>query len=133
MIVVDASVLTVALVDDGVDGDRARSRLRGERLAAPELVDLEVLSVLRGLVRSGQVLPRRASLAIDDLQAMPIERAPHHRLLEGCWELRDNITSYDAAYVALAEALEVPLVRGDARLARSTGPHCRIEVLRVSG
>ena len=72
MIVVDASVLTVALVDDGVDGDRARSRLRGERLAAPELVDLEVLSVLRGLVRSGQVLPRSASLAIDDLLAMPI-------------------------------------------------------------
>ena len=133
MIVVDAGVLTVALVDDGVDGDRARSRLRGERLAAPELVDLEVLSVLRGLVRSGQVLPRRASLAIDDLQAMPIERAPHHRLLEGCWELRDNITSYDAAYVALAEALEVPLVTGDARLARSTGPRCRIEVLTVSG
>ena len=92
-----------------------------------------MLSVLRGLVRSGQVLPRRASLAIDDLQAMPIERAPHHRLLEGCWELRDNITPYDAAYVALAEALEVSLVTGDARLARSTGPHCRIEVLRVSG
>lgn len=133
MIVVDAGVLTVALVDDGVDGDRARSRLRGERLAAPELVDLEVLSVLRGLVRSGQVLPRRASLAIDDLQAMPIERAPHHRLLERCWELRDNITPYDAAYVALAEALEVPLVTGDARLARSTGPRCRIEVLTVSG
>lgn len=133
MIVVDASVLTVALVDDGVDGDRARSRLRGERLAAPELVDLEVLSVLRGLVRSGQVLPRRASLAIDDLRAMPIERVPHRRLLERCWELRDNITPYDAAYVALAEALEVPLVTGDARLARSTGPRCRIEVLRVSG
>ena len=133
MIVVDASVLTVALVDDGVDGDRARSRLRGERLAAPELVDLEVLSVLRGLVRSGQVLPRRASLAIDDLQAMPIERVPHRRLLERCWELRDNITPYDAAYVALAEALEVSLVTGDARLARSTGPRCRIEVLTVSG
>ncbi|WP_226963670.1 type II toxin-antitoxin system VapC family toxin [Nostocoides sp. F2B08] len=84
MIVIDAGVLLVALVDDGPDGDVVRSRLRGKRLAAPELIDLEVLSALRGLTRSGQALPRRADLALTDLENIPIERAPHRRLLGRC-------------------------------------------------
>lgn len=132
MIVVDAGVLLVALVDDGSHGDSVRARLRDERLVAPELIDLEVLSALRGLTRLGQVVPRRANLALEDLESIPMERAPHHRLLGRCWELRDNLTAYDAAYVALAEALDTTLLTGDRRLARATGPRCRVEILQVS-
>lgn len=130
MIVVDASVLATSLGDDGPDGDRARARLRGERLTAPELVDLEVASVWRRQVRSGDMDDRRAVLALTDLRVLPLRRAPHRPLLPRCWELRDNLTIYDAAYVALAEALEVLLLTGDGRLARSTGPTCTMEALR---
>ena len=130
VIVVDAGILLVALADDGQAGDVVRSRLRGVRLAAPELVDLEVLSALRGLTRSGQVLPRRADLALADLDGIPLQRAPHRPLLARCWELRDNLTAYDAAYVALAEALNTTLLTGDRRLANATGPRCRIELMR---
>ena len=130
MIVVDASFLAAALADDGHDGDHARARLRGERLTAPELVDLEVTSVWRRRMREGAMDVRRAALALADLTALPLRRAPHRALLARCWELRDNLTIYDASYVALAEALEVSLLTGDGRLARATGPRCRIEVLR---
>lgn len=130
MLVVDASVLAVALADDGVDGDAARGRLRGEDLVAPELLDLEVVSVLRGQMIAGALDARRADLALNDLAAMPLERAPHLPLLRRCWELRANLTTYDAAYVALAEALDVLLLTGDRRLARASGPACQIELLR---
>jgi predicted nucleic acid-binding protein len=103
--------------------------LRGEVLAAPDLVDLEVLSVLRGRVAGGLLDRPRAEFALADLLAMPLTRAPHRSLLPRCWELRDNLTAYDAAYVALAETLAIDLLTADARLARSTGPRCRIEVL----
>ena len=129
MIVVDASVLATSLGDDGLDGDRARARLRGERLTAPELVDLEVVSVWRRQVRAGAMDDRRAALALADLGTLPLRRTPHRPLLARCWELRGNLTIYDAAYVAVAEALGVPLLTGDARLARATGPTCNIEVL----
>jgi predicted nucleic acid-binding protein len=130
VIVVDASVLVVALADDGHDGDSARLRLRGERLAAPELIDLEVVSVLRRQRRQGGLDDRRAAQALSDLACLPLQRASHLPLLDRCWELRGNLTVYDAAYVALAEALDVSLLTGDARLARSTGPYCTIETLR---
>lgn len=130
MIVVDASVLATALGDDGPDGDHARARLRGERLSAPELVDLEVTSVLRQQVHSGAADLRRAALALADLAALPLRRAPHRPLLARCWELRDNLTVYDASYVALAEALDVTLLTGDGRLARAPGLRCHVETLR---
>lgn len=130
MLVVDASVLAVALADDGADGDQARARLRGEHLAMPELADLEVASVLRRQLRSGALDARRAGLALDDLAALPAQRAPHRPLLARCWELRDNLTVYDAAYVALAEAMQATLLTGDQRLARAPGPRCRIETLQ---
>ncbi len=130
MIVVDAGVLATALGDDGPDGDRTRARLRGERLSAPELVDPEVTSVLRRQVQAGEVDLRRAALALADLAAVPLRRAPHRHLLDRCWELRHNLPIYDACYVALAEALDVTLLTGDARLARAPGPRCRVEVLR---
>ena len=131
MLVIDASVLAVALLDDGPDGDLVRHRLRGERLAAPALIDLEVVSVWRGLARGGHLDARRVGQALDDLQDLPIQRVGHTPFLIRCWELRDNLTIYDAAYVALAEALQAPLLTGDRRLARATGPRCAIEVMKT--
>ena len=131
MLVVDASVLAVALLDDAADGDAARARLRGEQLAAPALVDLEVVSVWRGLACGEHLDARRVRLALEDLRALPLQRVDHTPLIERCWELRDNLTVYDAAYVALAEALGATLLTGDARLAKATGPRCLIEVLKA--
>ncbi|MGH3223115.1 MAG: type II toxin-antitoxin system VapC family toxin [Streptosporangiaceae bacterium] len=130
MLVVDASVLVVALADDGPDGDRARARLRGQRLVLPELADLEVASVLRRQIRAGAIDIRRAGLALEDLAHLPARRAPHRPLLARCWELRDNLTVYDAAYVALAEAMQATLLTGDQRLAGASGPRCPIEILQ---
>jgi predicted nucleic acid-binding protein len=129
VLVVDASALVVALSDDGPDGDLVRRRLRGESLAAPELVDLEVVSVLRKQLAIGALDGRRAGLALTDLAELPLRRAPHLPLLARCWELRDNFTVYDAAYVALAEVLDAPLVTADSRLGRAPGTTCQIEVL----
>jgi predicted nucleic acid-binding protein len=129
VIVVDASVVASALGDDGSDGDRARARLWDEVLAAPHLIDLEVGSVWRRLVATGDMDVRRAGLAFTDLADLPIRRAPHVELLPRCWELRNNLTIYDAAYVALAEALGATLVTADARLQGAAGPRCAIEVL----
>lgn len=130
MIVVDASVLATALGDDGADGDQARARLRGERLTAPGIIDLEVLSVWRRQMRDGAMDTRRAALALADLAGLPLRRTPHRPLLARCWELRGNLTIYDACYVALAEVLDVSLLTGDRRLAKATGPRCTIEILR---
>ena len=130
MIVADASVLVVALADDGPDGDQARSRLRGERLTVPELADLEVASVLRRQMKAGALDARRARLALDDLAALPARRAPHRPLLPRCWELRNNLTIYDAAYVALAEVMNTTLLTGDRKLARAPGPQCPIEIFQ---
>lgn len=130
MLVVDASVLVVALADDGPDGDQARARLRGERLVLPELADLEIVSVLRRQIRAGAIDTRRAGLALEDLTALPARRAPHRPLLARCWELRDNLTVYDAAYIALAEAMQATLLTGDRRLAAASGPRCPIEILQ---
>jgi predicted nucleic acid-binding protein len=131
VLVVDASVLAVALADDGDDGDAARARLRGERLAAPELIDLEVASVIRRQALRGSMDGRRAGLALKDLTELPMQRAPHAPLLWRCWELRENLTIYDAAYVALAEVLQAALLTGDERLASASGPRCAIDILRM--
>ncbi|MDZ7674548.1 MAG: type II toxin-antitoxin system VapC family toxin [Acidimicrobiales bacterium] len=128
MIVVDASVVVTGLADDGADGERVRERLRNERLAAPHVIDLEVASAWRRLLAAGNLDERRAALARADLAAMRIERAPHGPLLDRCWELRDNVTIYDAAYVALAELLGTLLLTGDARLANAPGILCEVEL-----
>ena len=129
MIVVDASVIVTALADDGPDGDQARERLRGERLAAPHLIDLEVISAWRRMASAGDLAGRRAELAIADLRALRVDRVSHGRLLERCWELRANLTIYDGAYVALAEILDAVLLTADNRLARAPGMRCTIELL----
>lgn len=128
MLVVDASVLVVALADDGPDGDLVRQRLRGEALAAPELVDLEVALVLRKQLSAGALDVRRAELALKDLADLPLHRASHVPLLARCWELRDNLTVYDAAYVALAEVLDVTLLTAERRIGRAPGLACPVDV-----
>lgn len=129
MIVVDASVVATALGDDGDDGRRARERIAAERLSAPEVIDLEVLSAFRRLCAAGKLSVERADAAVADLQDLRIERVPHRPLVARCWELRDNVTVYDAAYIALAESLDVPLLTADRRLAAAPGARCTFEVV----
>jgi predicted nucleic acid-binding protein len=129
VIVVDASVLVTALADDTSAGDIARNRLRGAWLAFPELAYVEVASVLRKLVAADAIDPRRAVLALDDLRALPAHVMSHRHVLQRCWDLRANLTMYDATYVALAEALNAVLLTADKRLARAPGATCPIEVL----
>jgi predicted nucleic acid-binding protein len=126
LIVVDAGVLAGALGADTESGDKARARLRGEDLAAPAIIDLEVTSVWRKTLAGDD---RRAAIALANLARLPLSRARHLPLLERCWELRHNVTVYDAAYVALAEALDVTLVTTDGRLSRAPGIGCAIDVL----
>jgi predicted nucleic acid-binding protein len=129
VIVVDASVLAPALADDDTDGDRARERLRGEQLVAPELIDLEVVSTLRRAARAGRLDERRSAQALADLAVIPLRRVPHLPLLGRVWELRDNLSAYDASYVALAEALDTVLLTADGRMKRATGINCEIAAL----
>jgi predicted nucleic acid-binding protein len=129
VIVVDASVLAPALADDEGDGDLVRTRLHGEQLAAPELIDLEVISTLRRATRAGRLDNRRSSQALADLSALPLKRVPHLPLLARIWEHRENLTAYDAAYVALAETLGALLLTADGPLTRASGVRCEVELL----
>lgn len=129
MIVVDASVLAPALADDDTDGDRAREHLRGEQLVAPELIDLEVVSTLRRAARAQRLDWRRSTQALADLAAFPLRRVPHLPLLARIWELRDNLSAYDASYVALAESLGTVLLTADGRVRRAGGIRCEVAVL----
>lgn len=129
VIVVDASVLAVALGDDGIDGQAARLRLAKETMAAPEIIDLEVVSVWRRHVSARLMTARRAAAALSDLEDLPLRRSPHRPLLARIWELRHGVSPYDAAYVALAEALNVILVTADARLSRAPRIGCEVEVI----
>lgn len=128
MIVTDASFLVMALSDDGANGRQTRERLRGEELAAPHLVDVEVISVLRRSVRTGTVTGQRAGQALQDLADLEIERVPHTTLLPRVWELRGNYTSYDGCYIAVAELFHAPLLTYDARMASAPGARCAFEV-----
>lgn len=130
MIVVDASIVVTALADDGADGARARERLLADRLVAPHLIDVEVLAAWRRLAGTGRLEEQRAELARSDLRSLAIERVPHGPLLERAWELRANLTAYDATYVALAELLGAALVTADEKLAGAPGLRCTVEVLR---
>jgi predicted nucleic acid-binding protein len=129
VIVVDASVLAVALGDDGTDGEYTRERLADETLVAPELVDLEVVSVWRRHVAAKLMPARRAASALADLANLPLQRSSHQRFLPRIWELRHVVTPYDAAYIALAEILDAVLVTADARISRASGLNCEVEVI----
>jgi predicted nucleic acid-binding protein len=131
LIVTDASTFTAALVADDERGQQARTRLSVDAdQHAPGLLDLEVTSALRRLLRARVIDEGRADRALADLSTHPLERYPHVALLPRIWDLRHNLTPYDAAYVALAEALGAVLVTADARLANAPGLRCAVEVLR---
>jgi len=130
MVVVDASALVDLLL--------ARSAAEaladlvfgaGEVIAAPHLIDPEVLQTLRRLLRVGTIDADQADAALELFSYIVIERHPHHIFRKRVWLLRNNLTAYDATYVALAEALDVPLITSDARLARSSGHSARIEFI----
>lgn len=129
MIVVDASVLANAVGDDGADGAVARAALRGEEVAAPDLVDVETVSVLRKRWLAEDLTVRRFQRAVDDLADLALTRHPGLPLMPRAFELRSNVTPYDAAYIGLAEALGCPLLTGDARLAAAPGPRCEVRLL----
>jgi predicted nucleic acid-binding protein len=130
VIVVDASVVANALADDGEDGDQARRRLiDGGELAAPDLVDVETVSVLRRRWRAGDLTARRFSAAVDDLADLAMVRLPTLPLMRRAYELRTNVTPYDATYVALAEHLDWTLLTADRRLSRAPGIPCNVEVI----
>lgn len=129
MLVVDASVLAPVVADGGSDGQRFRERVRGETLLGPDLLRVEVASVLRRHVGNGNLTLQQANAAIDDLLVFPITVYPTAPLLRRVWELHPNVTAYDACYVALAEATGLPLLTADRRLAGAPGPRCAIDVL----
>jgi predicted nucleic acid-binding protein len=130
LIVLDASALIDLLLrEEGVKAIEDRVFAPGESLNAPHLIDLEVAQVLRRYRLAGELSDSRAENAFDDLAALPLQRYPHDMLLPRIWELRHNATAYDAAYLALAEALDAPLLTRDRRLAASRGHRARIEVV----
>jgi predicted nucleic acid-binding protein len=130
VIVLDASVLANAVGDDEEAGRQARDLLAAQgELAAPELVDVETTAVLRRGWLAGAITDDRFGQCIDDLAAMPIVRYPVLPLLRRVFELRANVTAYDACYVALAETLDCPFWTADHRLANAAGPRCPIKVI----
>lgn len=134
MIVVDASVLANALADDGADGAAARTTLVGAgTLAAPDLVDVETVAVLRKRWISGDLTDQRFAAAIDDLEDLDLTRYPTLGLMRRTFELRANVTAYDAVYVALAERLGCTLFTADRRLAAAPTISCPVTVVRPVG
>lgn len=125
MVVIDASALVDALLVNGA----ARSRLAAESLQAPELIDAELLSVLRRLVLAGKLHDTAALQALTIANQLGLRRYASRALWRRAWELRLNLSAYDALYVALAEQLQVPLLTADARLARAPGLRCCVELI----
>jgi len=129
VIVVDASALIEAMLFKGP----ASERLQQELLCAPYLVDVEFVSAIRWNLRHGNVESQAAHDALEEFMAADVLRYTHDWLLGRAWELRENLTPYDALYVALAEALDEVLVTADAGIAKAPGIQARVEVLPVGG
>jgi len=130
MIVVDASALLEALLRTSAAravGDRLFDP--GQTLHAPHLIDVEVAQVIRRYAANGEIDSGRGLAALAGLADFPMRRYPHAFLLPRIWELRNNLTAYDAAYIALAETLDAPLLTRDHRLATAAGHHARVEVV----
>lgn len=126
MIVADASVVLDALMGAAP----ARAALEGQELFAPHLVDPEVVSAVRRGVTADRLTTGTAVVILSALRRLGITRYPVYGLTERIWELRDNLTPYDASYIAVAEALECPLVTADARIAGAAGIRCPVTVVR---
>lgn len=130
MIVVDASTVVDLLLRAAAAPHLADRLLRrGVSLHAPHLLVVEVAQAVRRYALSGEISARRGGEAVADLLDLPVHRHPHDILLPRIWELRRSVAAYDAAYVALAEALDAPLLTRDGKLARSHGHRARIELV----
>jgi len=129
VLVADASVLVRAAVGIGELGAATRRRLADEDIAVPDFARVEVLSALRKLVLRGELGADRAEVAVRDLADLDLDVFPTGLAIGRAWELRANVTPYDACYVALAEALDVVLLTVDDRLAAAPGPRCTFEIL----
>lgn len=128
-VVVDASAL-VDFLTDGVYADLVDHRVQGERAVwAPHLIDAEVGHAVRAGVRRGAIGPAAAAAALADLADLRLLRAPHVDLLPGAWSMRHNLSFYEALYVALAAALDAPLITLDTRLAAAPGLPAPVECL----
>jgi predicted nucleic acid-binding protein len=122
LIVIDASALLELLTSTARAGlIRSVLAAPNQTIHAPHLIDLEVVQVLRRLVARGLITEARGEIALLDLRDFPIQRYAHSFLLERVWELRHNVTAYDASYLALAETLDCPLLTRDQRLANAAG------------
>jgi predicted nucleic acid-binding protein len=130
VIVVDASAVLEALLrTPAAKAVEKRLFERSQTLHAPHLLDVEVAQVVRRYSANGEIDTERGRMALDDLADLPLRRYPHDFLLPRVWELRHNLTAYDAMYVALAEVLDAPLLTRDRRLAAAPGHHARIELV----
>jgi predicted nucleic acid-binding protein len=129
VIVADAA----AIVDLALGSQAALDRLRDDELSAPHLLDAEVGSALRRNVLQQKINSDQFREALAALRDLEVERYPHLAFLDRAWELRDNVTFYDAMYVALAEALNITLVTLDGRLHKAPGLRCPVEVIEPGG
>lgn len=130
MIVVDASVAVEVLLQlDAADVLMDRLFVGGESLHAPQLLDVEVAQVIRRYALTGDITAARGAQAIRDLADLPVTRHGHVPLLDRMWRLRNNVTAYDATYIALAEALDAVLLTRDVALARIPGVRLSVEVV----
>jgi predicted nucleic acid-binding protein len=130
MIVLDAATAVEVLLQTAVGAPLAERLLAPEAsLHAPALVDVEVAQVLRRFVFQGALAAERARLALEDLADLPLQRYSHELFLPRIWELRHNLTAYDAAYVALAETLGATLLTRDERIQRAPGHSAHVEVI----
>lgn len=123
-VVVDASALLATVIQRRSDGPWAESVIAGERLAAPEMLPAECSNILRRMEYAGDISPTEAAVAHRDVGTADIELHSFASFSDRVWELRHNVASYDAWYVALAEWLGCPLVTLDLRLSRASGPRC---------
>ena len=124
-VVVDSSVLIAALVDTGANGNWAEAILSSGSLHAPELAMVETTNILRRMELAKQVTTPEANVAHDDLMQLDVELFSFEPFADRVWELRHTVTSYDAWYVAVAEALKLPLATLDVRLSRAKGIGCK--------
>jgi len=130
MIVVDASAVIEVLLRTPAATAVERWLFDPRRtLHAPHLLDIEVAQVVRRYAAKGEIDGERGRAALADLADFPLHRYPHELLLPRVWDLRHNLTAYDAVYVALAEALDAPLLTRDQRLAAAAGHHARVELV----
>ena len=127
-LVIDASVIVAGLIDTGTEGIWAESLIASENLLAPELIMVEATNILRRLELAKEISPIESGLAQKDLMRLDVQLFPFNPFAERIWSLRNNLTSYDAWYVALAEALDCPLATLDLKLTKASGARCAFAV-----